>query len=101
MRSFKCSFLCNYVLCVHCVFELLGKIWNNVWGNLSDDYSRRIIRNYLCQTEINIKTRRNLQQLTIRSIAAMHRGGVNIRQEVQFGRMVQNRYRSSKFIFIS
>ena len=71
-----------------------------MWGNLSDDYSRRVIRNYLCKTEIDIKARRNLPQLNIRAIAAMHRGGINFRREVRFGGMVLNRFLSSKFIIM-
>ena len=72
-----------------------------MWGNLSDAFSRRVIRNYLCKIEIDLKARNSkLQVLIITSIAAIHKYGKNFKQREPaiFGGMVTRRILNSKFI---
>ena len=84
------------------ILFVLGKTWNHVWGHLSDEYSRMVIRNYLCKTEIDVKATRELPQLTFTGLYAMHKGGVNFRTRPNplFGMMVERMYRSCKFMCI-
>ena len=72
-----------------------------MWGNLSDDYSRRVITNYICKIEIDLKTPpRQLRSINIAGFAAMHRNGINFRQResARFGAMVARQATSGKLI---
>ena len=90
------------ILCTCVKFYLfLGKIWNNVWGKESDEYSRRVIRDYLCSQEIEAKKKSGKkEQLHIVAIAALHRGGQNFRSKEnrKFGSMVAKLITSCKFM---
>ena len=69
----------------------LGRIWKHVWGSLSDEYAKEVIRSYLCYHGTIVK-RRSSGQLPNRTIASIHRAG-STRRELrihrEFGRMVE------------
>ena len=75
-----------------------------MWGNLSDQYSRRVIKDYLCKHEIEVKQRRQRDrgQLHVGTLAALHRGGYSnfkTMENRRFGNMVARLVvRSSKFL---
>ena len=67
-----------------------------MWGNLSDEYSRRVIKQYLCSQEITTKQKRkNNAQLHLVRIASLHRGG-----NKAFGQMIARLIRHCKFIIL-
>ena len=77
---------------------MLGKTWKHVWGHLSDDYSRRVIKNFLCKEEIARENRLNRA-----GIAAVHRavsGDIRNRTYARFGGMVNRLYLTGKLIYI-
>ena len=87
---------------------LLGSIWKHVWGSSGDEYSKQVIRSYICYHGTIVKQNRRRSrggQLNINSIAAIHRGGStdlrtssrvhsnfisSVREMVQSGKLIYN-----------
>ena len=67
-----------------------------MWGNLSDEYSRRVIKQYLCSQEIEAKQKsQNKAQLHLARVASLHKGGNRA-----FGGMIARLIRNCKFIIL-
>lgn len=66
----------------------VGKRFDFVWGEGSRNYSEMVIRSYVCRHAVNIGNPDNLHLYTL---AAIHKTGSNIRNEIakQFRKMVQ------------
>ena len=97
--------MCTCVI-LHIIF-VLGKTWKHVWGHLSDDYSRRVIKNFLCKQEIaranrlNRANRNRPNELNHGGLAALHRAGSGpFGPHAEFGNMVKSLYDNGKLIII-
>lgn len=67
-----------------------------MWGKLSDEYSRRVIINYLCGIEVE----RNLNRVAVLQLYALHRGPLRVKANRQFGIMLEEIFLNCKLTII-
>ena len=92
-----------YIPQPHSVCCILGSVWKHVWGDFSDEYSRKVIRSYICYHGTIMKRRRGerLGQFSINSVAAIHKRGSQPSVRVpDFIEDVRTVYYSGKLIIL-
>lgn len=80
----------------------LGSVWKHVWGDFSDEYSRKVIRSYICYHGTIIRRRRGNRggQFSINAIAAIHKRGSQQSNVQSYVREVRTVYYSGKLIIL-
>ena len=80
---------------------VLGSVWKHVWGDHGDEYSRKVIRSYLCYHGTILKRRLGGQFISIYPIAAIHRRGSSGPRDREFIQKFRSFYDGGKFLFYS